>query len=678
MDNRPSKIGWILLGGCGLVLCCLMLAAGGALVGRLAPLWSGWPFGSPTATPVLIRPTPGQGTGTPGAQNAAQVNPETLANLQNAQVPAADLVGLAESYKGLTDIPATFAPPAVPLQVGDQQKFWLSNEDENRSFQVESTLQYIGKHAYFWVENGVKYDPAALKDLMDTFDDKIYPTDREFFGSEWTPGIDGDPRIYILYARHLGREIAGYFSSSDELPPQAHEYSNAHEMFDVNADVGSLDDVYTRLVLAHEFQHMIHWYRDRNEETWMNEGFSELAAFLNGFYRSGFDLLYAQNPDIQLNTWPDAADTDQSPHYGSSFLFLAYFLDRFGETATQALVADPENGLPSIDHVLKTLDERDALTRQPLGADDVFLDWVITNYLHDPGVLDGRFAYRRYTSAPQVGATQKFSNCPVSPQVNTVHQYGVDYIEFDCRGTYHLRFDGSIQTSVVPASPHSGSYMFWSNRSDQLDSTLTHSFDFRGVSGRLTLDFWTWYDLENGYDFDYISASQDGHHWTSLHTPSGTDHNPSGSNYGWGYTGKSGGNPPGWIHEQVDLSQYAGKQVELRFENITDTAVNRDGFLLDDLSIPEIGYATDFEQDSGGWQAAGWVRINNILPQTWRLALIEAGSSQTRVTYLQLNPDLSLDVPVEIGDDFSHVTLVVTATTRFTTQTTSYRYWMEP
>ena len=83
-----------------------------------------------------------------------------------------------------------------------------------------------------------------LKRLADTFETKIYPTDREFFGSEWSPGIDDDVHLYVLYARGLGTSIAGYFSSADELPPQAHQYSNAHEMFMMSADNVQLGEPY--------------------------------------------------------------------------------------------------------------------------------------------------------------------------------------------------------------------------------------------------------------------------------------------------------------------------------------------------------------------------------------------------------------------------------------------------
>ena len=120
--------------------------------------------------------------------------------------------------------------------------------------------------------------------LADDFEHNTYPTVREFFGSEWSPGIDSDPHLYILLARGLGNSIAGYFSSADEMHPLAHEYSNAHEMFFLSGDNVDLDEVFTYGVLAHEFQHMIHWNGDRNETTWMNEGFFEVAALLTGYY----------------------------------------------------------------------------------------------------------------------------------------------------------------------------------------------------------------------------------------------------------------------------------------------------------------------------------------------------------------------------------------------------------
>jgi len=148
------------------------------------------------------------------------------------------------------------------------------------------------------------------------------------------------------------------------------------------------------------------------------------------------------------------------------------------------------------------------------------------------------------------------------------------------------------------------------------------------------------------------------------------------NNHGWGYTGLSGGGPQ-WIQEEVDLSDYAGKQVQIRFEYITDTAVNGEGFLLDDISIPEIGYFSDFENDAGGWEADGWVRIQNALPQTFRLSLIKQGDT-TVVEEIPVSADNTAEIPLEFGNGVDEVILVVSGTTRFTRQSAAYRFDFAP
>ncbi len=125
---------------------------------------------------------------------------------------------------------------------------------------------------------------------------------------------------------------------------------------------------------------------------------------------------------------------------------------------------------------------------------------------------------------------------------------------------------------------------------------MTHEFDFSNVSGPLDFSYWTWYDLEAGYDYLYLEASTDGQHWDIVKTPSCTDKDTSGNSYGCGYNAKSGGGATAkWINENVDLSQYAGKKIQLRFEYVTDAAINGEGFLLDDVSIDAIHYKSDFE-----------------------------------------------------------------------------------
>lgn len=664
MESNKSNSNIIVIAGILVLLCCICLlaaAAGGYVFYRyyrslpdiglptLPPLNNE----TPTATPRLTRPP------------VDQISPDTLTILEGAVVPENDPYVLACRLQGKCNIPTTLTPPPAPLQVGAVEKFWVSNVDTNTNFQVDAVLRYVTEHSYFWVEDGVRYNDGEMKRLMDTFENKIYPTDREFFGSEWTPGIDGDPHIYIVYTRGTGASNAGYYSTPDEYNPLIHEYSNGHEMFFFNADNMDLGSEETYGVLAHEFQHMIHWNQDRNETSWVNEGFSMVAEFLNG-YPAYFDQYYVYSPDLQLTDWlPDPGAN--GPHYGESFLYLAYFLDRFGEDATQTLVRDQENSLPSVDDTLKNLNITDPQTGKLITADNVFMDWAAALYLKDGTVGDGRYVYHNYPNAPQTGPTESIDTCPQAPVTRTVNQYGIDYIEITCRGDHTLDFTGSTSTTLLPADPASGSYNFWSNKGDESDMTLTRDFDFTNVSGPITLSYKTWYDIEEGYDYVYLEASEDGQSWQILTTPSGTGEDPSGNAYGWGYNARSND----WITENIDLSSYAGKKVKIRFEYVTDAAVNGEGFLLDDVKVDAINYSTDFEQDDGGWQGDGFVRVQNVLPQTFRLALIVQGPN-TIVQMIPLDADQTAQIPLSLKSG-EKATLIVSGMTRFTRAEAPYQ-----
>ena len=103
---------------------------------------------------------------------------------------------------------------------------------------------------------------------------------------------------------------------------------------------------------------------------------SELASYLNGFDPGGADIAYAEQPDTQLTTWADPSEGN-AEHYGASYLFMTYFLDRFGEELTKAVVASAENGIAGFN-------ERLEKAGRPERFDDIFADWVIANYLDAP------------------------------------------------------------------------------------------------------------------------------------------------------------------------------------------------------------------------------------------------------------------------------------------------------
>jgi hypothetical protein len=615
-------------------------------------------FDSPTATPLPRM----------NRDPAGDLGQETETLVEDTVIPVRDLHELAIRLRGLPpDTPRTINRDASPnYEVGARRLFHASNVDTEEQFELQAILKYKTEHVYMWVEEGEHVDQDDLEAAADLFEEQTYKTNRVFFGSEWNPGVDSDPHLSILHATNLGNSVAGYYSSADEFVSQVREDSNEMEMFYINIDNVSPNSAFYNGVLAHEFQHMIHWHNDRNEETWLNEGFSELATYLNRFDVGGSDYLFADAPDTQLNSWPSGPGA-AGANYGGSYLFTSYFLDRFGSDATKALVAHEENSFASVEEVLQE-------QGSDLTYEELFGDWSVANLLDDPTIGDGRYGYEDIDPPAVDIETTYFQNAyPVSEEA-TVHQHGTDYIELQGRNPLTFTFTGSTQVGLVDTTAHSGRYFWWSNRGDDSDMRLTQSFDFSDVS-EATLSFWAWYDIEKDWDYAYVQVSADGGEtWQILETPSGVNTNPNGNSFGWAYTGQSGeGTKPDWIREEVDLSDYAGQQISLRFEYITDDAVNRPGFVLDDVSIPEIGYSSDFEADDGAWESAGFIRHANVLSQRWLVQMVLFGP-ETTVRRLELDQNQSGAWTVPLGEESDRAVITVSGLAPVTTEWASYSY----
>ncbi len=588
--------------------------------------------------------------------------------LRQVEIPPNDPLDLAARLRpelGKVEPVVNATPPVY--NEGDVISFWVSNSDTDKNWQIDAELVVKGKHVYMWREVGANVRKKDLRKAARFFDEKIYPTDREFFGSEWTPGIDNDPRLHVLNARGLGDTIAGYFSSADEIPAVIHPYSNEKEMFYLNVDNNKPGSRFYNGTLAHEFQHMIHWRQDKNETTWLNEGASELASELNGLGRTSGsrpDSVFAENPDLQLNTWPDSADS--YAHYGNAYLFLTYFLSRFGEDATKALVANPDNGMESVDEVLQEF-------ASGLSADDLFGDWVIANWLDDPKAGDGQWGYPDY-DVDKMQPAARYQALPVADS-GIVHQYAADYITFPAAENLSITFDGDTITHLAATGAHSGQWAWWSNRVDESDTMLTFPVDLSDVSAA-TLHFFTWYDLEDLWDYAYVEVSEDGGStWKMLETSRTTTKNPNGNAYGPGYTGKSAGDAADWVEEQVDLAPYAGEQVLVRFEYVTDAAVTQPGMFIDSVSIPEIDYYQDFENGAGDWSSQGWLLTNNILHQRWLVQVIEPlPNGDVRVHRLPVDENGHGELQLSGVKTHKDLILVISALAPATVEQASYQF----
>ena len=636
----------------------------------IAPRPSGTPQPTPTGKPQSA-PTAEADQQRPPVvpEEAEQAAQEELAMLTASEMPPADPRLLAMRLRSdAGEIPEVISTDAPAYKAGDEQQFWVSNTDTLEYRQITAELKYVTDVVAVWVEKGVRMDLNDLRASADRFTEKIYPTNREFFGSEWKPGVDGDPRLHILHARGLGDTVAGYYSSADQYAKAVDSYSNEREMFYISADSGSAppDTDFYDGILAHEFQHMIHWANDRNETSWVNEGMSELASFLNDFDPGGHDLAYMERPDTQLTTWADQSEESVTENYGASYLFTAYFLDRFGEELTKAVVASDLNGIAGYNAALEAAGRTERF-------DDIFADWLIANYLDAPDAdSEGRYGYSMIDLFP-LSIAEDYRRYPVEAMTQ-VSQYGVDYIRLNGNQPLTIRFEGQTETQLVPASPM-GTYSWWSNRGDTSNSTLTRVVDLRGAA-QATLTFSAWYEIEEGWDYAYVEASTDGgSHWDILSGDYSSDYDPVGNAFGPGWTGRSGGGDEAqWVEESVDLTPYAGKEIMLRFEMVTDDAVNKPGLLIDNLRIAETGWQDDGESGEAGWTSDGWILTDNGVAQGWLVQMLEIGNGMVTVERLPVGADGQGELRIANMDELDEVIVTVSALAPVTTEKASYRY----
>lgn len=593
----------------------------------------------------------------------------TEARLEAARVPAHDRALLAQRYLGLSPeatVPLVNAQPQH-LQVGHVDTFWIGDQNTREYFQAEATLRLVMPHSYWYVANDVEVDEEGLRRAAEYFESTIYPQARRYFGSEPLPGIDNDSHVVIFNGRVPG--VAGYYTSADKQRRAVARYSNEREAVYMNVNSVEPGTTSYNGTLAHEFTHLIHQAQNGHEETWIKEGTAELAHSVIVGTETVSTSSFLADPDIQLTAWAESA-SQALPHYMAAYLFMRYFMEQFGGPETMhSLLARDTRGEETFDQFL-------AERGDPRRFVDVFRDWVVANYLHDPAIAGGRYGYQG-TSLGEIAVKQL--PAPFEGTEETVSQFGADYYQIQGKGSFTLQFEGQDTVSLVGTSPHSPSAMWWSNRGDMADSRLTRAIDLTGVQ-KATLTFWAWYDIEPDYDYVYVSVSTDGGQtWKTLPGRHTTDTNPTGNNLGHGYTGISGGgDEPTWVEEQIDLTPYAGRSLLLRFEYVTDDSYNTQGFVLDDLAIPEIGWRDDGESDEG-WQAEGWVRSDNLVPQRWAVQLIERRASGVTVQQVPVDESGKGSIVLrDLGGEVQQAVLVVSGVTSRTLQPARYRLSVVP
>jgi hypothetical protein len=215
-----------------------------------------------------------------------------------------------------------------------------------------------------------------------------------------------------------------------------------------------------------------------------------------------------------------------------------------------------------------------------------------------------------------------------------------------------------------PFQPFDGEWYVYSNQADITYKRLMRTFDLTGVSAAdaPTLTFRFSYDTEVDWDFVFVEShtvgqddwttlpDQNGHTndetgmscatsfqggWHTLHPhlkhyqtknpdgscePTGTEGSPPGE---WNaHSGRS----DGWEEWVIDLSDYAGSEVELSISYASDWATQGLGSFVDDIELSAGGtvlHETSFEDDGDqmdGWTVPGPPEGSDPNPNDWEVS----------------------------------------------------------
>jgi hypothetical protein len=274
---------------------------------------------------------------------------------------------------------------SAPTVLGEGS-FWAVNFTTTGYYVVNAAKVGEGVNCYVYLENGQTASQSAINAIITQFDTAIYTNLNTNFGSEPNPGIDNDPKIYIVLLNVAdgftpgtsNSFIAGYFDSRSEfLLPN----SNQKEILFMNINPATrVDPSGTEFfaTIAHEFQHMIHWeqkshLRNIVDDTWLDEAMSQVARTYCGFGPDYFSILaYERDPNQSLINFDDTS----LGNYGMVYLWAQYVKDRVGNNIFQTMLQNNLTGMNSVNAALSA-------AGYPRDFTGLFRDWAMANFFGD-------------------------------------------------------------------------------------------------------------------------------------------------------------------------------------------------------------------------------------------------------------------------------------------------------
>jgi hypothetical protein len=589
-----------------------------------------------------------------------------------------------------TGQPPTGTLPVSTPPVGTVRD-WLGMDDTTAKYYAKPyTLRAVGKHIEVWVADDLSFPAgdcrkdstqvtdAQIGELVQDFDGTIYPRETAAFSTP--PDRDGtraaipgdftgagDKTVTLVdnvrddNYYHFPKAvtyIAGFFSAQfnelfDRNVMTIDGYDWLHRLGAAPAD-DPTDDLCTSRparprtyegTFAHEWQHLLEYYADPDEAIWVNEGLSDFAQTLVGYvdgrasvYQRGNDshlvcfqgfgnvkTKYNANPrecggpQNSLNLWGEGTPSDVLADYGNAYQFMLYLRDRFGLATLTRLHRDGANqGLAGVQAVL------------PAGTAlyDVIHDFqtmtLVDKVVGERGGTMQGVPIRRVT-AGGVRSTINFAN-PADYDTPGAAPNGADYLTLPTP-VRSVSFAGATHLPPRPTGWTVTDRTLFSGNADNLDNTAVLPITVPAKISVLKLD--TSFDVEDGYDFAYVTISTDG---GKTYTPITGDRTVAGP-LGPGLTGDSAG----VVTAGYDLSAYAGKTVLLGLRCVTDGALHRGGWRIGKITLAD-------RTISDGSTLDGWKSSSDLAPtpvHAWHVTLVGLGPGRADIVPVERFAELA-------------------------------------
>ena len=429
-------------------------------------------------------------------------------------------------------------------------------------------------------------------------------------------------------------------------------------------------------VFAHEYQHLLESYEDPDEGLWTNEGLSDYAGRITGYFHPKApitDLAFESHvqcflgnlgtqtpanplprpggPSNSLNLWGDQGGGDILCDYGAAFTFVEWLNDTYGKDLVTRLHVLNKNGFAGLDRALAEEGvSENSITVIHRWLASMALDGVIDDGATLHGAPSDLYEVSALDALINWDAPKAYLNNPEGPQVNEgAPPNGGDFVRLraangDFLSADELRSIEFAGVKTLPALPlawtadlnppsHAGDPALYSGKGDNLDNAAVHEAAVPAAGGSLTFE--NLYSMEEGYDYGYVQVStDDGATWTTLSNNHTVEEGGFNGNSGC-EIGTQATCEPTWVQETFDLGAYAGQTILVSFRYVTDGGVVEDGWWIDDVKVGDT-VLTD------GTTTTGWrspTQVNPVEVAGYTVQLVAYTDDHTQAYWTQIPID---------------------------------------